>query len=307
MPGAFFLCFMPLESFLEMYSLEIHRNTRPSAHSAPYHPLAVPPVSLYIRAESQPTSWHHYRYRLEPSPAMPPSILNITHLPAESKWTGTEFTGPLKIDPQGVTCTLISPIPRIIKVEHIGTESHRYRHDPDSTIGSAIIQVVGDIARYLHDQGCSTYEVSAGYWVPTVTWRIRIQVLELAVSPRHEWRECIRTRVQAYIDPRGYRERNIRNQPNFSDWRDWNSPAGDDRWVHFTSFGVYRSIPFLTAKNGAIHAEDWNALVLLKTKGMLERKAGDILGGRSALKVTVPVSRKEADWISVYQALVMLD
>ncbi|KAL4862611.1 hypothetical protein BDV12DRAFT_202877 [Aspergillus spectabilis] len=205
------------------------------------------------------------------------------------RWTGLEMTGPVP--------SLTTDIPQVYakEAQRVLSGQARYTHErQDNTISNEARQVVADLAHYLHTLNCTTYEISLGFWVPTRTWRIRVEVCELAAAEHPlEWHSEIGRKVRSYIAPGSYEERGIQSAPfaNFLDWQ-----KADEKWLHLTKFTVFRGIPFLEKNNGTWDAQEMWAVWILK---MADFK----VKGQTMPETRLAGGRSREDWESVYENL----
>ncbi|KAL4793085.1 hypothetical protein BDV19DRAFT_391526 [Aspergillus venezuelensis] len=122
------------------------------------------------------------------------------------------------------------------------------------------------LARTIATQACNTYELSIGFWIPTATWRLRLEAKEpILPGMGVDWMHPIRDKFSAYVGSGLRKEREIQDR-NFEDWKDWiDIEEGEvSKWRHFTQVSVYRGIPFLEIKDDVMYGAGIMELAELK-------------------------------------------
>ncbi|KAL4951164.1 hypothetical protein BDW69DRAFT_186638 [Aspergillus filifer] len=121
------------------------------------------------------------------------------------------------------------------------------------------------LALTIATQACNTYELTIGFWIPTSTWRLRLEAKEPILPKAVDWMHPIRDKFSAYVGSGVLKERKIEDG-NFADWKEWiDIEEGEiSKWRHFTQVSVYRGIPFLQIKDDVMYGADIMELAGLK-------------------------------------------
>ncbi|KAL2833287.1 hypothetical protein BDW59DRAFT_156788 [Aspergillus cavernicola] len=107
------------------------------------------------------------------------------------------------------------------------------------------LEIVADLARHITAAGCLTSTIVCGFWKPTNTWRLYVQLLEdVNTTPKTRWWQTIREKVASVtshtkvVVPLG-------NEALVRDWFDYST----EKWLYYTHFVVHRGIPLIPWAN----------------------------------------------------------
>ncbi|KAI9373418.1 hypothetical protein BJX61DRAFT_541773 [Aspergillus egyptiacus] len=130
------------------------------------------------------------------------------------------------------------------------------------------VEIVAALVHHITAAGCDTSTVVSGYYRPTNTWKIYVQLLEEAGTfPKLRWAESIRDQFHAHttaeitpVSPLRDELETLLSPSHLSDLdepllRDWFDPSSG-RWLFYSLFVVHRGIPLLPWANGVHHGTD---------------------------------------------------